>query len=179
MRSACTSTLATARRRVNCSCLLRAARTSSNREGRLRDRLAIRGLYLPASCQDSSRTGSDTWTHEPILTPLARVPRRPSLRDATASSNARRHDMTLSDAAGRKGRLEFRERTSKRLSCARVEAPVLSVGEAPGLCRGLLLIRLDPAYRLTWTLVPPAPGPLMRAPSPLETTLTQRESLPL
>ena len=29
---------------------------------------------------------------------------------------------------------------------------------------GLLLIRQDPPYRLTWTLVPPAPGPLMRAP---------------
>src|ERR1700683_5339010 len=68
---------------------------------------------------------------------------------------------------------------AKRLSCARVEAPVLSVGEAPGQCRGPLLMRQDPAYRLTWTLVPPAPGPLMRAPSPLETTLTQSESLPL
>ncbi len=68
---------------------------------------------------------------------------------------------------------------AKRLSGARVEAPVLSVGEAPGLCRGPLLIQQDPAYRLTWTLVPPAPGPLMRAPSPLETTLTQSESLPL
>src|ERR1700733_12435180 len=33
---------------------------------------------------------------------------------------------------------------AKRLSCARVEAPVLSVGEAPGLCRGLLLMRQDP-----------------------------------
>jgi len=51
--------------------------------------------------------------------------------------------------------------------------------EAPGLCRGLLLIRQGPVYRLTWTLVPPAPGPLMRAPSPLETTLTHSESLPL
>ncbi len=54
-----------------------------------------------------------------------------------------------------------------------------ALGKPPGLCRGLLLIRQDPAYRLTWTLVPPAPGPLMRAPSPLETTLTQSESLPL
>ena len=52
-------------------------------------------------------------------------------------------------------------------------------GKAPGLCRGLLLIRQGPAYRLTWRLVPPAPGPPMRAPSPLETTLTQSASLPL
>ncbi len=44
---------------------------------------------------------------------------------------------------------------AKRPSCARVEAPVLSVGEAPGLCRGLLLILQVPAYRLTWRLVPP------------------------
>jgi hypothetical protein len=56
---------------------------------------------------------------------------------------------------------------------------VAVVGEAPGLCRGLLLIRQDPVYRLTWTLVSPAPGPLMRAPSPLETTLSQSESLSL
>jgi hypothetical protein len=63
-------------------------------------------------------------------------------------------------------------RLAKRLPCARVEPPVLSVGETPGLCRGLLLTRQDPAYRLTSTLVPPAPGPLMRAPSPLETTLS-------
>ena len=68
---------------------------------------------------------------------------------------------------------------AEQLSCARLEAPVLTVGEAPGLCRGLLPIRQDPAYRLTWTLVPPAPGPLMRAPSPLETTLTHSASLPL
>src|ERR1700733_7351926 len=33
---------------------------------------------------------------------------------------------------------------AKRLSCARVDAPLLSVGEAPGLCRGLLLMRQDP-----------------------------------
>ena len=52
---------------------------------------------------------------------------------------------------------------AKRLSCARVEAALLSVGEAPGLCRGLLVILQIPAYRLTSTLVPPAPGPLMRA----------------
>ena len=51
--------------------------------------------------------------------------------------------------------------------------------KSPGLRRGLLLIRRDSAHRLTWTLLPPAPGPLMRAPSPLETTLTQSESLPL
>ena len=42
-----------------------------------------------------------------------------------------------------------------------------------------LSVGADPVYRLTWTLVSPAPGPLMRAPSPLETTLTQSESLPL
>jgi hypothetical protein len=35
------------------------------------------------------------------------------------------------------------------------------------------------AYRLTWTLVPPAPGPAPWAPSPVETTLTQSASLSL
>ncbi len=53
--------------------------------------------------------------------------------------------------------------------------PTTSPRPAPGA----LLIRQDPAYRLTWTLVPPAPGPLMRAPSPLETTFTQSASLSL
>ena len=33
------------------------------------------------------------------------------------------------------------------------------------------------AYRLTSTLVPPAPGPAMRAPSPFETTFTHSVSL--
>jgi hypothetical protein len=51
--------------------------------------------------------------------------------------------------------------------------------KAPGLCRGLMLKQQDSAYRLTWTLLPPAAGPAMRAPSPLETTLTQSESLSL
>ncbi len=72
-------------------------------------------------------------------------------------------------------------RWAKRLSCARVEAPVLSVGEAPGVCRGLLALRQNPAYRLTWMLAPPLgplSGPLPRT-SPLDTSLTQSEPLPL
>src|SRR6185312_4348708 len=48
----------------------------------------------------------------------------------------------------------------------------------PPACAGGSWDRIE-AHRLTWTMVPPAPGPLMRAPSPLETTLTQSESLPL
>ena len=49
--------------------------------------------------------------------------------------------------------------------------------KSPRLRRGLLLKQQGSAYRLTWRLVPPpgAPVPL----SPLETTLTQSESLPL
>ena len=49
--------------------------------------------------------------------------------------------------------------------------------KAPGLRRGLLLIQQGSAYRLTWRLVPPPGAPVPG--SPLETTLTQSESLPL
>ena len=47
--------------------------------------------------------------------------------------------------------------------------------KAPGLRRGLLLNQQGSAYRLTWRLVPPPGAPLPG--SPLETTLTQSESL--
>jgi hypothetical protein len=53
------------------------------------------------------------------------------------------------------------------------------IKKAPGLRRGLLLIRQDRAYRLTWTLVPPPSAPARSAPSPLETTFTQSASLSL
>jgi hypothetical protein len=54
-----------------------------------------------------------------------------------------------------------------------------ALGKPPACAGGSCSCDRIPAYRLTWTLVPPALGPLMRAPSPLETTLTQSESLPL
>ena len=49
--------------------------------------------------------------------------------------------------------------------------------KAPGLRRGLVLKQQGAAYRLTWRLVPPPGAPLPG--SPLETNLTQSESLPL
>jgi len=51
--------------------------------------------------------------------------------------------------------------------------------KAPGLRRGSRSKQKGSAYRLTWTLVPPAPGPAPWAPSPVETTLTQSASLSL
>ena len=50
---------------------------------------------------------------------------------------------------------------------------------SPGLHRGLIFVRLYPAYRLTWTLVPKPSAPARSAPSPLETTFTQSASLSL
>lgn len=53
--------------------------------------------------------------------------------------------------------------------------------KAPGLCRGLSLMSQGSAYRLTWRLAPP-PGPLagpLPRMSPVETSLTQSEPLPL
>ena len=52
---------------------------------------------------------------------------------------------------------------------------------APGHSRGLLLVQQVAAYRLTWRLAPPLgplSGPLPRT-SPVETSLTQSEPLPL
>ena len=52
---------------------------------------------------------------------------------------------------------------------------------APGHSRGLLLMQQGPVYRLTWRLAPPLgplAGPLPRM-SPVETSLTQSEPLPL
>ena len=51
--------------------------------------------------------------------------------------------------------------------------------KAPSLREGALAYVAGAAYRLTWTLVPPAKGPAPWAPSPLETTFTQSESLSL
>ena len=52
--------------------------------------------------------------------------------------------------------------------------------EPPGTTRGLSFTRQGPAYRLTWRLAPPL-GPRPGAPgmSPLETSLTHSEPLPL
>ena len=52
---------------------------------------------------------------------------------------------------------------------------------APGHSRGLLLVNRVAAYRLAWRLAPPLgplSGPLPRT-SPVETSLTQSEPLPL
>jgi len=53
--------------------------------------------------------------------------------------------------------------------------------KAPGLRRGLMLKQQGSGYRLAWRLAPPLgplPGPLPRT-SPVETSLTQSEPLPL
>ena len=53
--------------------------------------------------------------------------------------------------------------------------------KAPGLRRGLMLKQQGSAYRLAWRLAPPLGpllGPLPRT-SPVETSLTQSEPLPL
>ena len=49
--------------------------------------------------------------------------------------------------------------------------------KAPDLRRGLMLKQQGSAYRLTWRLVLPPVAPVPG--SPLETTLTQSEPLPL
>ena len=71
------------------------------------------------------------------------------------------------------------------LQCALFREPIAqhcgTKQKAPGLRRGLLLISQGSAYRLTWRLAPPLgplSGPLPRT-SPVETSLTQSEPLPL
>jgi hypothetical protein len=67
--------------------------------------------------------------------------------------------------------------TAAGTACAALRYETKSPRPAPGA----LLIRQDPAYRLTWRLAPPLgplSGPLPRT-SPLETSLTQSEPSPL
>src|SRR5262249_58750703 len=75
---------------------------------------------------------------------------------------------------------DFRTIHGSRPACgsSRLTSSLHKQKKAPGLRRGLLLIRQDSTYRLTWRLVPP-PGPPALAPLPLETTLTHSASLPL
>jgi hypothetical protein len=71
----------------------------------------------------------------------------------------------------------YSRRVRRAIGIARRPRLIVRNKRAPGLHRGLLFIRQDSAYRLTWRLVPPPGAPLPR--SPPETTLTQSASLSL
>jgi hypothetical protein len=97
-------------------------------------------------------------------------------RNVIASNN-------FTPIVGRKIPCGFNVRDGWILQCAMFREPIAqhcgTKQKAPSLRQGLMLKRQGSAYRLTWTLVPPAKGPAPWAPSPLETTLTQSASLPL